>query len=179
MRAHPLAFSTSPHKNTVGIEQSVDVMTILVAKSGAQSYLEESMLVVAAAGMAASSTDSRGESPETSRLCEALGEVLSWRRDGVSQQEAFARIFARFDEKNSHDWCHTISNAMIVAACLLYGGGDYTRSVCMAVQAGFDTDCNGATVGSVLGMMGSKIGPEWSNPVTKRESAPYSRRSQR
>ena len=107
-----------------------------------------------------------GEIPETSRLCEALSEVLSWRRDGVSQQEAFARIFARFDEKNSHDWCHTISNAMIVTACLLYGGGDYTRSVCMAVQAGFDTDCNGATVGSVLGMMGSKIGPEWSNPVS-------------
>lgn len=40
-------------------------MTILVAKSGAQSYLEESMLVVAAAGMAARRTASLGESPET------------------------------------------------------------------------------------------------------------------
>ena len=37
----------------VGIEQRVERMTMRVANPGAQSYWEESMLVVAGAGMAA------------------------------------------------------------------------------------------------------------------------------
>ena len=56
---------------------------------------------------------------------------------------------------------------MIVAIALLYGGGDYGKSICLAVQSAFDTDCNGATVGSVVGMMRgfSAIGEEWLEPV--------------
>ncbi len=108
-----------------------------------------------------------GEIPHTSRLYEDVMRIVTAHREGVSQEEAFALIHERYDEYTAHGWCHIISNAMIVAAALLYGEGDYGRSVCMAVETGFDTDCNGATVGSVLGMLLGIDGipADWKAPM--------------
>jgi ADP-ribosylglycohydrolase len=108
-----------------------------------------------------------GEIPATSRLYEAVSELLRDFESGVTEEDAFKKIHTRFDEHNGHDWCHTISNALIVSAALLYGKGDFGRSICMAVETGFDTDCNGATVGSILGMRNGSaaIGDEWVKPL--------------
>ena len=107
------------------------------------------------------------EIPEKSRLTEAIEKVLSWYESGRSAEECLAEIHNMYDEANGYDWCHTIPNAMIVAASLLYGKMDYSKSICMSVETGFDTDCNGATVGSILGMMlGAKNIPKyWTKPL--------------
>jgi len=104
--------------------------------------------------------------PAESRLHEAVETVIADFDSGVSQEDCFRNIHTRWDEHIEHDWCHTISNAEIVTACLLYGGEDFSRSICMAVQTGFDTDCNGATVGSILGMKNgiSTVDPYWTAP---------------
>ena len=108
-----------------------------------------------------------GEIPEKSRLNEAITEIISDYKKGMTKEAAFAGIHARWDEHNSHDWCHTISNAEIVAASLLDGNGDYGASICMAVETGFDTDCNGATVGSVLGIRNGawSLDDKWTKPL--------------
>ena len=105
--------------------------------------------------------------PYTSRLYEEITFVLNGFESGVSQEDCFKAIHKKYDEHTEHGWCHTISNAMIVVAALLYGNGDYANSICIAVETGFDTDCNGATVGSILGMAnGIKSIPEyWKKPI--------------
>ena len=105
--------------------------------------------------------------PQSSRLYEAISGVLTDWENGMTQEACFAKIHQTYDEHSTHDWCHTISNAVIVAAALLYGEGDFSRSICMAVETGFDTDCNGATVGSILGMRNgaSTIDEQWLKPL--------------
>jgi len=107
------------------------------------------------------------EIPLRSRLAEAIRDVLKWREEGAAYDEAVARLHRRWDENSAHHWCHTVSNAQIVALGLLWGEGDFEKAICRAVQPGFDTDCNGATVGSIMGMtLGAKALPrKWTAPL--------------
>lgn len=105
------------------------------------------------------------EIPIQCRLTEGIRDVLSWHAENTPYAEAVGHIHRLWDENNAHDWCHTISNAQIVALGLLYGEGDFEKSVTRAVYPCFDTDCNGATVGSIVGMMlGAKALPsKWTS----------------
>ncbi len=105
--------------------------------------------------------------PEKSRLYTQAMALIDDYKNGVSEDEAFKKIHALYNYKSSHDWCHTISNALIVIASLLYGEGDFGKSICRAVETGFYTDCNGATVDSIVGMMYGidAISEEWKAPL--------------
>lgn len=108
-----------------------------------------------------------GQIPHESRLYKAIKKIVSNYKGGMEEEECFKDIHCRWDENNGHHWCHTISNAEIVVASLLYGKDNYAKSICLSVQTGFDTDCNGATVGSILGMKNGieSIDEEWLIPV--------------
>ncbi len=105
--------------------------------------------------------------PSTSRLYESVHQILKLYNNGATMGDCIVAVKEKYDENTIHGWCHTISNAMIVTAALLYGKGDYAKSICLAVQACFDTDCNGATVGSIIGMAyGVESIPEcWYKPI--------------
>lgn len=107
------------------------------------------------------------EIPSTSRLHEAVMKIIDIYKNGGTVNDCFDIIHAAYDEHTDHGWCHTISNAMIVTAALLYGEGDFGKSICIAVGMAFDTDCNGATVGSILGMRNSIDGIDeyWKKPI--------------
>ncbi len=94
-----------------------------------------------------------GYVPTASRFYGAVSNVVSNFESGVTEREFFTEFHKRWDFRNQRHMVLTVSNAEIVAAALLNGNDDYGRTVCITVENGFDTDCNAATAGSVIGMI--------------------------
>ncbi|WP_270089995.1 ADP-ribosylglycohydrolase family protein [Sphingobacterium sp. SYP-B4668] len=67
-------------------------------------------------------------------------------------------------------------NAAYVVMGLLYGEGDYTKTIEIATRTGQDSDCNPATALGILGtMIGyDKIPPLWMEPLQKAEDKKFS-----
>lgn len=63
-------------------------------------------------------------------------------------------------------------NSAYVAIGMLYGNGDFTKSIDIATRCGQDADCNPATVGGVLGVMlgYDKIPAFWLKPLQEIEN---------
>lgn len=108
--------------------------------------------------------------PPLSRFHEGITTILNFHREGKSYEEVVAYVHSEWDETSAHGWCHTISNAQLVVIALLYGENDFTKTISMAVMPGFDTDCNGATAGSVWGIVNGvdAIPSSWSGPLHDR-----------
>lgn len=109
--------------------------------------------------------------PANSRLARALEQTLAWAEQDLSWEETWEQV------KQAHGhyhMVHTINNACAVALALVHGRGDFSRTVTIAVMCGWDTDCNGASAGSIIGaMLGASALPrEWVEPLQDRlESA--------
>ena len=59
---------------------------------------------------------------------------------------------------------HTVNNLALVVWGLLRGADDFSAAIGDTVAAGWDTDCNGATVGALWGLTGRPIPSHWSEP---------------
>ena len=86
------------------------------------------------------------------------------RRANPGRRLLVSRIWDAF---NHYDPVHTNNNAALCAAALIHSGGDYEKGITTAVLGGWDTDCNGATVGSILGAsLGAAALPKsWTGPL--------------
>jgi ADP-ribosylglycohydrolase len=119
------------------------------------------------ADMTAATVASLDHLPPSSRLAEALRYVLELHAGGLDWDAARDRVEARFGR---YSWLHTVNNAAVVALALLWGDGDFGRTVGLAVEGGWDTDSDGATAGSVFGMMHGvhALPPHWVEPLRDR-----------
>lgn len=93
-----------------------------------------------------------------------INQVIQWSHQYENWEDCFEKIKENYGNYNA---VHTINNAAIVTMALLYSKGDFHQGITIAVMAGWDTDCNGATVGSILGVMNgaSKLPKHWISPL--------------
>lgn len=105
--------------------------------------------------------------PPKSRLASAINYVLSLPVETQSWEETVDALYEKF---GNYHWVHTINNASLVVAALISSKGDFETAICNVVMGGWDTDSNGATVGSIMGtMMGAKNLPsKWINPLNNK-----------
>ncbi|MEU1114871.1 ADP-ribosylglycohydrolase family protein [Streptomyces sp. NPDC005879] len=71
----------------------------------------------------------------------------------------------------THHWVHVVPNAALIAAALTHADGDFTGSITRAVSGGWDTDSNGATAGSVAGLLAGhpdRLPERWTAPLKNR-----------
>ncbi len=90
------------------------------------------------------------EIPANCRFAEAVRRSCQWFREGISWEGFMEKLETEYAGMHS---VHAINNLQIVVMALLYGGGSIDRSTALAVMGGMDTDCTGATVGSIVGVL--------------------------
>ncbi len=101
------------------------------------------------------------ELPKDSAAAEAigLGRAAAERGDGPEG------LHERYSDLSP---VHTLNNLAVVAWGLLSGADDFGRAIGDTVAAGWDTDCNGATVGGLWGLRGEAIPGAWTDPWNGR-----------
>jgi ADP-ribosylglycohydrolase len=105
--------------------------------------------------------------PARSRLAEEIRRALDDYSAGTSWEQFAQNLDARYAGMS---WVHTLNNAGALAAAILWGEGDFTRTIAHSVHAGLDTDSIGATAGSWAGIFGgySAIPTHWIEPLHGR-----------
>lgn len=104
--------------------------------------------------------------PAESRMAKSVEFVLRCYDDGMSWVEARNAV-QQLNSDIGNGWFEAPSNVTYSIIGLLYGNGDFKKSMITAINCGDDTDCTGATVGATLGILHGMAGiPEdWRNHI--------------
>ncbi len=124
---------------------------------------------VAALGAAIPMTDSM-ESAIESALAEipADSDTAAAVRYGRALSGSDDPVASLHSEYAGMSPVHTLNNLALVVWALCSTEGDFGAAIGNAVAAGWDTDCNGATVGGLVGLSGVPVPAEWTRPWNGR-----------
>ncbi len=93
--------------------------------------------------------------PADCRVARSVNIVLEAYKNGTPWQETRQLLV---EDSADLGWFQAPANVGYVILGLLYGQGDFKKSLILAVNCGDDTDCTAATAGSILGIVKGTAG---------------------
>ncbi|MBQ8310111.1 MAG: ADP-ribosylglycohydrolase family protein [Clostridia bacterium] len=104
--------------------------------------------------------------PADSRMAQSVCLTIDCYDKGISAREARDTI-QKANADIGDGWFEAPSNVSYVVLGLLYGEGDFKKSMIEAINCGDDTDCTAGTVGATFGILhGTKAFPtDWTKHI--------------
>lgn len=94
-------------------------------------------------------------------------DVASMKDSGMSMEECRSVIFEKYSYASYPGVCHIIPNTAIMIMAMIYGENDFSKTLTMLCECGWDTDCTCGNVGSIMGaLVGIEgIDEKWIKPI--------------
>lgn len=104
---------------------------------------------------------------QESNYAKLVREIVDVYESGKSAEECLDYIQKVHGYDKYEGVCHILPNTAIMIMAMLYGENDFSKTMLMLCEAGWDTDCTCGNVGSILGAMVGieNIDPKWITPI--------------
>ena len=128
---------THDHDGVAGARFIAACIALAYVKSDVKEIIEEALTYISKGG----------------NYYKVIREMMAYYEAGKSKEEAFQCLRDNYWTDCYKGICHIIPNAGIIAIALLYGKGNFLKTMELVNLLGFDTDCNAGNVGSILGVL--------------------------
>lgn len=104
--------------------------------------------------------------PGNSRLAQAINDTREWCSLSADPLTVREHILRKYGNENFTD---VVMNIPFAVMALLLGKGDFSKTICLAVNCGRDADCTTASVGAVMGIINPDcIDEKWLKPIGRK-----------
>ncbi|WP_026332617.1 ADP-ribosylglycohydrolase family protein [Deinococcus apachensis] len=110
--------------------------------------------------------------PGDSMIARLHRDLRGWHQEEPDWRAARARLQEHYGYDRFPGNVHVVPNHGVIVLALLYGDGDFHRTLTIANTCGWDTDCNSGNVGCLLALRGGLAAltgnPDWRGPLADR-----------
>jgi ADP-ribosylglycohydrolase len=153
----------------------------VVSHDGEAVYAAQMVAAMEAAAFTTSDIDRIIEAglstiPRHSLVATLIADVRAWHASEPDWRVARERLQHTYGYQIYGGGCHILPNHGLIILALLYGSGNFSKSMMIVNTSGWDTDCYSGNVGCLLGVIGGLEGidadTDWRGPVADRIYVP-------